>query len=182
MQKVISAKNSFYIVFTLLILANSCVKDKKQSNDDSVLGALIEDEISKSKDSLFYLLEENSNDLIIKRYNMYQKYKDLKSDSIINIVFSKSEYENIKSQSLDSSAWSIEIKNNKNFSFVSERNQSNMFLNHVSKPIYVKNKKYALIYNLKKGKNDIYFMPTIYVYKNLNGSWERVYKIPPRKF
>lgn len=182
MQKVLNVRNNLFILLILPVFFYSCNKNDIQSNDISIVNAFIHDLMINSRDSIFYMTKENSNKLILKRFNTYHKKHDIKSDSLINIVFSKDEYENIQQQSLNSNYWSDDIINIENVLFISDEKKSNVIFNHVSKPIYTRDNEYALIYNLSIGKKGVYFMPFIYVYKKYGDSWKKVHKIPYRKF
>ncbi|WP_296316381.1 hypothetical protein [Winogradskyella sp. UBA3174] len=180
--KAVSVKNSTFIILLLMVVLTYSCKDIISNNrEGDLLKVIVNDIKTKSSDKIFYLDKNNSNELVLDRFDKYIKFNDIQSDSIVNIVFSKNEYENYKKQTSTYSNWNTEIEYINDNSIEWRNDTINKFI-HISKPIYSINKKYALVYFLYEGEKEIYFMPKINVYYKRKYSWEKVFILPSRQF
>lgn len=182
MQKAVNAMIRLSIVLFLgATLLFSCKESKSTNEDNDLLDVFLLKIKSKSKDNILYLEKNNSNELVLDRFDKYLKYNDIVSDSIVDIVFSRSEYENYKKQTKVNSNWNIELQNIKDINIEWNNDKTEQFM-HISKPIFSIKRNYALVYFLSKGKKGIYFMPKIQVYHKKIDSWEKVFDIPIKQF
>jgi hypothetical protein len=177
----VTSKNVVFLCLSLVVIY-SCQDPKSKIDDIKVLQVFLKDiNINHNKDKI-YITKNNSNSLIINFFYNYSKYNDTKPDSITDIILSNKEYENYKNQTSTKGNWQTEFKNIENIVLISNETTNNLKFLQVSKPIYTKDKKYALIYKLNIGQKGIYFMPKIFIYYKEKDSWEKVLVLPMRQF
>lgn len=182
MQKAVNVKSKIFIIlFLIAILTYSCKDIRSDNKQENLLEVIFNEIKPMSSDSILYLDKNNSNELVLDRFDKYLKFNDIESDSIVGLVFSKNEYENYKKQTSTNSIWNNDIKYMSDINIEWRNDTVNKFL-YVSKPIYSVNRRYALVYFLNKGKKGVYFMPKINVYYKRKDSWERVSILPTRQF
>jgi hypothetical protein len=180
-QRAENANNLLKLILITYFVVFSCAKSNNANEDLQILQSYIHNLNSNNKEHLLYLDKNNSNELVLDRYEKYIKSRDVEADSIIQIIFSEDEYDNYKNQTIKKGEWDIDFNKFEGV-IVDSGEMKNRNHRCVSKPIYTKDKKYALIYSLLKGRNDVYFMPSIEVFFKEKDDWRKIYTVPTRNF
>jgi len=172
-QIVINKGIKFIIILISIISLTSC---KNKNEDIKFLKVYFENcKRVYGTDSLF-LAYNNTNAEIFKSYKRHLNLNNSK-DSLKKTIFQKTEYENYKKQTEKDGTCNIDLNEFEDV-FTEGKADENMNILHVTKPVYTRNKKYALIYSYrKKVKENLYFIPKIEVYMKQNNTWSKVSSI-----
>ncbi len=173
-QKVQLAINKFIQINIILFIILLCVNCSNKNQDTSLLGVYFEDYKREHRIDSIFLGSDNINVEIFKSYNRHINSKRKSSDSLKNIIFTKEESENFNSQLIKDGTWNIDFSQFKNvYPETKIQNKDNIL--YVTKPIYTKNRRYALIYGYNKLRKDqLFFVPLMEVYKQQNNIWKKI--------
>ena len=172
------------VLVTNLFILLSCNKEKK---DDLIIIDVIINQTSIEKEQVIINQSRNNDYLIsvikkIKKYDLEKIKLDslkqvlgIKNNEVSNEIFNENQYNYLLSQksNLDSK-WNFNSLSDLNKKKI-EESKVNKLINNItiSKPIYTKNKKYALVYICKKS------WCGIQIFHFLNNKWVEIELISP---
>ena len=166
-------QKGIYVIKIILIFISivSCSQELKTDTSTEFLKYYFSENFEKN--DRINLIKNNSNEKIYETLYRYSE-NQLKQDNLIKEILNNNELHRIKEQIVQEGEWSSDIENNiKNIS-LSKDDKGILF---VTKPILCQGNNFCLIYSYQK-KNDIYFIPSIEVYKKgENKNWFKVGKI-----
>lgn len=169
-------------LMTILLLLASCSKLDKKNIEQTVLEIhAVELKKYLNKDTL-YIVRDNSNALILRRYKQFMKLEDSiknKMPVILKRFFSEDELANYETQIVINNIWNV----NEELDFVKfHNNKENNSAIQISKPVFLSDRNYCMIYDMPKNSNDFYYMPPIKFYENRDGQWIKIYTLPSIMF
>lgn len=164
--------NRFYYILLITLIFISC---NEVNQERELIYTYIDNYCENNNLSYVDIGISNSNDEIIKTINRYllPNNEGFKNDSVLSKIFIKTELENYENQ-LSSGKWNNIFNGTERASLTQNEKESNLY---ITKPIFTTNKKYALIYSYKKGKNGIYLTPRIEIYRNESDEWNKIREI-----
>jgi len=174
MRMVQLVTNLLMLLFMCLFL--SCRNDTNNIEFDLVNKYVQNYKLENDINSIC-LDENNSNIEIFERLKRISKLSDLKkSNTILDSILSEKELAKIKEQ-LSEENWNAEIL------LLSKGCDSNSVKKlHLTKPIYVFDEKYALIYSYEIGSKSVIFYPPIEVYFHDETGWKKIYELKENGF
>lgn len=160
------------ILFLILISIFNCTNVNQET---SLLKVYFEDYKKENNIDSIFLAYDNNNLENLKSYKRYLNLKKESKDSLKNIIFKKEEYTNFNSQATElGTIWEIEFSKFKNVFSEKKANKETPIL-YVTKPIFTKDKLYALLYSYNMLKSDsIFFVPRMEVYKREKNTWKKI--------
>lgn len=174
--------NKLYVI-TLVLLFMSCNNYERESSKEvSILDAYVLELKNYLKQDTLYIAKNNSNELIFKRYQQFAQLEDSiknKMPDALKLFFSKNEESNYEKQRQENCIWDVD----KAWDFVQFENvETKKSLLHISKPVFLSDKRYVMIYSMRKEDDGLYYMPPIQFYENRNNQWIKIYTLPSIMF
>lgn len=156
--------------------------ERESSKEVSILDAYVLELKNYLKQDTLHIAKNNSNELIFKRYQQFAQLEDSiknKMPDALKLFFSKNEESNYEKQRQENGIWDVD----KAWDFVQFENvETKKSLLHISKPVFLSDKRYVMIYSMRKEDGGLYYMPPIQFYENRNNQWIKIYTLPSIMF